>query len=529
MAKYLKLVVALMIVMSPIVSKADFVDETYISGQSFITAIAFSPNGQMYFFEKNTGTVKVVLGPDLVRSQPFFQFEVNNDGERGGLGLTFHPSYPDSPYVYCYVTIPQPVLENVIIRLVDSSGYGINPDTIFRAPITVVYSNHNGGNIHFGPDGKLYATMGENNQPPWAQDTCRVQGKILRFNYDGTIPADNPIYCAPIYAYGLRNSFDFCFHPITGALYASENGPDANDEINKILPGRNYGWPNVQCMSTDPSYQNPLICWTPTIAPTGIVLAWDSQIAEFNGKLLMTDWNTGTLHLLTLSQSGDSILSDEHIFSAGTGLINVKQGPDGCFYLASGDGSIIRFRPSYNAPSPFGLVSPADHAKIVNQNAFFSWENSTDPEGPVNYQFEISTENTFTAPFYTENTSNLISNAVSVDSIFSIAHLVYWRVKAIDGDDHITYGGLPMPSSRQIEILPPGDANASGILNGIDIIFLVNYLKGTGPNPEPLTAADANADCSINGLDVIYLVNYFKGGALPTRGNCAQLGIPVEK
>ena len=101
---------------------ADFIAEPYVTGQSFITSLAVSPDGRMYFIEKNTGTIKVVLGENSVRPEPFFDFDVNIAGERGGLGLTFHPEFPDSPFVYAYVTIPQPVLANVVVRLVDSAG-----------------------------------------------------------------------------------------------------------------------------------------------------------------------------------------------------------------------------------------------------------------------------------------------------------------------------------------------------------------------------------------------------------------------
>jgi len=505
-------------------ARADFTNEVYVSGQSFITTVAFSPDGRMYFIEKNTGLIKVVLGQNSVRPEPFFQFQVNNFGERGGLGLTFHPEYPDSPYVYSYVTIPSPVLANVVVRLIDSSGFGTHPDTIFRAPITVGASNHNGGNIRFGPDGKLYITIGENAQPSWAQDTCRVQGKIIRINYDGTIPDDNPIACAPIYAYGLRNSYDFCFHPQTGALYASENGPDANDEVNLILPGRNYGWPNVQCAPGNPNYEDALICWTPTNAPTGIVVAWNSQIPEFNDKLLMTDWNFGVLHLMSLSQNGDSILSDDPIFDYGSGLVDVDQGPDGLIYITTGTGSIIRLRPLSGTPSPFPLREPSRGETAVNRTIQFVWGQSIDAEGPVTYHFQIDEDTSFVAPLYEFNLSDT-STTFLTDSLFEFGERLYWRVAAIDSDSNVTYGGIPSPEKREMNILAPGDANGSGSVNGIDVVFMVAYLKGIGDPPEPLLAGDVNGDCAANGIDVVYLVTYFKGGALPFRGECSTTNL----
>jgi len=501
-------------------ASADFIDEIYISGQSFITTVAFSPDGRMYFIEKNTGTVKVILGQDSVRTAPFFDFDVNNAGERGGLGLTFHPEFPDSPYVYCYVTIPLPVLANVVVRLVDSSAFGTAPDTIFRAPITVGATNHNGGNLRFGPDGKLYITIGENAQPSWAQDTCRVQGKINRINYDGTIPDDNPFQCAPIFAYGLRNSYDFCFHPATGLLYASENGPNANDEVNLILRGLNYGWPIVQCAPHNPAYEDALICWTPTNAPTGIVVAWNSQIPEFNGKLLMTDWNDGNLHVMSLSAGGDSILSDDILFSTGLGLVDIEQGPDGLFYITSYNGSIIRLRPLANVPSEFPLLSPSAGETVVNNHTDFVWGQSSDLEGAVAFYLEIDDDASFLPPLISLEMAQDTAALFLTDSLFSLGSTLYWQVLAVDSDSNITYGGVPQAERRQLHILPAGDANGNGSLNGLDVVFVVNYLKGIGPAPIPLLAGDANGDCALNGIDVVYLVSYFKGGQVPLRGDC---------
>jgi aldose sugar dehydrogenase len=502
------------------VAKADFTHETYISGQGFITTIAISPNGRMYFILKNSGDIKVVQGPNSVRPQPFFHFNVNNSGERGGLGLTFHPDYPDSPYVYAYVTIPQPVLANVVVRLVDSLGYGTHPDTIFRAPITTSADNHNGGNIRFGPDNKLYVTIGENNNPLWAQDTCRVQGKIDRINYDGSIPDDNPIHCAPIYAYGLRNSYDFCFHPVTGALYASENGPDANDEVNLILPGRNYGWPIVQCESSDLDYVNALWCWTPTIAPTGIIIPSNCNIPEFNNKILMTDYNTGTLHLMSLNSAGDSILTDDHIYNIGFGLIDVDQGPDGDIYLTTSNGAIVRLIPTGQPTSSFPLYHPNQNGYAVFNQTRFIWGELNIPGQTPEYHLEFAADSNFAQPIFSLNVHGDTSMALYSDSLENFGMTMFWRVSALDDTGHVTFGGEPQPEHRRLNIVVTGDANGNGVLNGVDVVYFVNYLKGIGPAPNPVEAGDANGDCNANGIDVSFLVNYFKGGAEPFRGNC---------
>src|SRR5262249_10555176 len=141
---------------------------------------------------------------------------------------------------------------------------------------------HNSGNVHFDKDGLLYISIGDYGDATNSQNLNVPQGKIHRFKVtnDGLKPADgNPFPNSSIYAYGLRNTFDFTIDPISGAVFGSENGFHCDDEINLILPGKNYGWSEkygTQCFGTQPldlpNYMPPLLSYTPTIAPTGIVV-----------------------------------------------------------------------------------------------------------------------------------------------------------------------------------------------------------------------------------------------------------------
>lgn len=557
-----------------VTGQAAFISENYVTGQSFITTVAFSPDGQMFFIEKNTGLVKIVLGPNNVRPQPFYQFTVNSSGERGGLGLTFHPNYPDSPFVYCFVTQAGPPLANVIIRLIDSLGFGTRPETIFVAPIVTSATNHNGGNIRFGPDGKLYVTIGENAQPMWAQDTCNVWGKILRLNSDGSIPSDNPITCAPIFAYGLRNSYDFCFHRVSGILYASENGPAANDEINRILPGRNYGWPIIQCMSSNPAYENPLRCWTPTISPTGIVHAHNSLIPEFNGKLLMTDYNTGSLRLLSLNTSGDSITNDTVVYSVGFGLIDVEQGPDRFIYLTRSNGSIVRLRPAApQAPNIFDYYPTDTVISIAAGSSIDFGLQAGDPDGDTLYFSwyrngvvvgnNLSITLTFSAPG-TEMIKAVVTDGILADSISwqievhttggtppgpfsifqpedssaSVTRLTQFSWQAsVDSDTGsiIRYWLLLDSDTTFDNAIAIGDIESTFVSVATDSLELLGDIlfwkilaidndslirQGGIPMPEVrllriIPAGDVNANGLLRGSDVTFLVSYFKGTNQP--------------
>ena len=165
------------------------------------------------------------------------------------LGIALHPSYPAKPFVYVYATrMSGGSLKNQILRLTNRHGTGRDRRQIFS---TAASSNpyHNGGRIEFGPDGQLYAIVGEGHDAKNAQDLSNPRGKILRMTPQGDRPADNPIAHSKIFVYGIRNSFGFDFDPVTGELWETENGPECNDELNHIpVGGKNYGWgPRENC------------------------------------------------------------------------------------------------------------------------------------------------------------------------------------------------------------------------------------------------------------------------------------------
>ena len=130
--------------------------------------------------------------------------------------------------------------------------------TVIVDDLPIGASIHNGGRIAFGPDGKLYVTIGDTSRPETAQDAEALKGKILRYNPDGSILADNPIPGSPVYALGLRNPFGLAFRPETGELFATDNGPAGNDELNVIRAGANYGWPEAVGLTTDTRFTNPI-------------------------------------------------------------------------------------------------------------------------------------------------------------------------------------------------------------------------------------------------------------------------------
>ena len=228
-------------------------NESWITGLSSPTAFAQAPDGRIFVAEQ-TGKLRVIKNGVLLPTA-FHTFTVDSSGERGLLGVAFHPNFATNGYVYVYHTSTSGGSHNRITRLTASTS---NPDVsdgtvplIAALPMLSGATNHNGGAIHFGPDGKLYAGVGDNADSTKPQDLNDLFGKLLRLNDDGSIPSDNPfcqtqlLKCA-IWAYGLRNPYTFAFEPATGKLHINDVGQNTWEEIDVGGAGLNYGWPSSE-------------------------------------------------------------------------------------------------------------------------------------------------------------------------------------------------------------------------------------------------------------------------------------------
>ena len=307
--------------------------------------MAFAPDGRLFFNELRTGRVRVVENGQLL-VDPFVEVSVETSGERGLLGLTFDPAFASNGFVYVLHHTLGPPLRARVLRFTDFTNRGIDQTVIVDdLPST---NNHNGGNIGFGPDGMLYITIGDGENPANSQDPDSLNGKILRFNPDGSIPATNPFGgFRAAFNLGLRNSFDFDFHPTAGTIYASENGPDCDDEINRIVPGGNYGWRlDYPCGDTDPQFVAPLRRFTPTIAPTGVSFYTGSVFPQFQDDLFMVDFNDGRVQRFVVDETNMGQIVETSILADGTfgALFDIVEGPDGFLYFSSSD-AIHRFVP----------------------------------------------------------------------------------------------------------------------------------------------------------------------------------------
>jgi glucose/arabinose dehydrogenase len=320
-----------------------FRTELFLGGLSTPVTLAFAPDGRLFFNELDTGRVRIIQN-GLLLAQPFVDLAVDTNGERGLLGLALHPQFATNGFVYVLYSDPAGV--HRVLRFTEVNGVGANQTVIVdNLPSNTV---HNGGNIRFGPDGRLYITMGDSGVPANSQDPNSRAGKILRYNADGTVPADNPFGLSnPAFNLGLRNSFDFTFHPTAGTIYASENGPACDDEINRIMSGGNYGWrPGQPCGDTDPAFVQPLTRFNPVIAPTGITFYTSSVLPAFQGSLFMVDFIEGRVRRFVVNEANQGqITQSAVVVNGGFGaLFDIVQGPDGFLYFSTSD-SIRRIVP----------------------------------------------------------------------------------------------------------------------------------------------------------------------------------------
>lgn len=213
------------------------------------TAMSIAPDGRIFVAEK-TGALRVVKN-DALLSQPFLTVSVNSAGERGLLGVAFDPGFQTNRHIYVYYTTASAPIHNRVSRFTASSG---NPDVAAAGselPLldlpALGASNHNGGAIHFGNDGKLYVAVGENAVPDNSQSLSTPLGKLLRINADGSIPTDNPFYAQTsginraIWSRGLRNPYNFAVDPFNGRMHVNDVGQSAWEEVNLGVRGTNHG------------------------------------------------------------------------------------------------------------------------------------------------------------------------------------------------------------------------------------------------------------------------------------------------
>jgi len=333
-------------------------------------AIAFLPDGSMLLTERD-GRLRLVKNDKLVEPPISGVPEVRTDGNGGLMDVAIHPNFSENGLVYLTYTKPvergwgAPAL--AMGKLVD--GELQNTRDLL---VTEAYEGNSGlnGRVAFGQDGKVYMSTG-GRIGEVAQDPMSLRGKVLRLEDNGSVPLDNPFrnrldYKSEIYTLGHRNTLALIQHPITGEVWQHENGPNGGDEINILLPGRNYGWPEVSFgrfysggrvneHPTREGLESPLLVWLPAIAASGMAVYTGDKFPEWKGNVFIGSLRmggipgTGHLQRIVFNEKTEEIRRELMLTELRRRIREVREGPDGLLYLLTDeedDGALLRIEPA---------------------------------------------------------------------------------------------------------------------------------------------------------------------------------------
>ena len=297
--------------------------ETVITELDTVWELEWASQDDLFLTERrgrllrwNEGEIETIAKMDVVER-----------GESGLMGMALDPEFSRNSLIYlCYTRSQNGNLENVVERS-KVSVEGLTEGRVILDGMRASFI-HDGCRLAFGPEEKLLITMGDSSRASLSQTRDSLNGKVLRVNRDGSIPEDNPFDDSPVFTLGHRNPQGLDVRPGTEEIYISEHGPSSDDEINRLVPGENYGWPEVGGATSEKGYEPALWDWTPTIAPAGIAFT-DST------TLYLATLKESKLHKLRLNEDGE-IVSDEVVLGGFGRLRAITLGPDGrCLYIGT--------------------------------------------------------------------------------------------------------------------------------------------------------------------------------------------------
>jgi len=345
-------------------------------GLSHPWSMVWLPNGDMLVTER-AGRLRIirngVLDPEPIAGVP----KVQAGGTSGLLDIALHPKFASNSLVYLAYNTSKPkpagangsVYSTALARGRFDGKALLDVKEIFVAEPWANLSGGDASRILFAPDGTLFLSSSHHRDEKGPQDPMNDVGKILRLNEDGTIPKDNPFagkagYRPEIYSIGHRTVMGLTFHPTTGALWETENGPQGGDEVNIIQAGKNYGWPLVTYghdydgtplheREGPPNTVLPTIFWVPSITTSGIAFYTGDRFPAWKNNLFVGSMTvgriagTGHLERIVFNEKGEqrreSLLVDLH-----QRIRDVRQGPDGFLYLLTDEeaGSLLKIEPA---------------------------------------------------------------------------------------------------------------------------------------------------------------------------------------
>ena len=336
-------------------------------GLSHPWSLAFLPGGNMLITER-AGRLRIirdgVLDPKPLAGVP----KVHAVRNAGLFDIALHPKFAENKLVYFTYSKPREDGQSAttLARGKLDGAALTNVQDLFSTEWGTVLG---GSRIVFAPDGTIFMTTGAATGPA-AQDPNSDYGKVLRLKDDGTVPSDNPFvgragYKPEVYTLGHRDQLGLTIHPDTGAVFSNENGPNGGDEINLLLPGRNYGWPvvsygrnydgpRISDVPTRDGFEQPLVTWVPSIALSGMTFYSGDRFPAWKGNVFVGGMrqgeipNTGRLDRVVFNAKMEELRRESLLTDLHQRIRDVRQGPDGFLYLLTEeeDGALLRIEPA---------------------------------------------------------------------------------------------------------------------------------------------------------------------------------------
>jgi aldose sugar dehydrogenase len=328
-------------------------------------SMAFLPDGSILVTER-VGRLRLIQG-GILRPEPIGGVPAVHTGSQAGLfDIVLHPKFAQNNIVYLTYAAGTKSANGTQVARARFDGRTLQDlQVIFKAMPLKDTDNHYGGRMAFLPDGTFALTIGEGFEyREKAQDLTSDLGKIVRLNEDGSVPRDNPFVGQAsvrpeIYTWGHRNQQGLIFDEQSGRLYETEHGPRGGDELNIIVAHRNYGWPvitygmdysgaYVSPYTQRPGLEQPVIYWTPSIAPSGLAMYRGDKFPTWRGDLFVGALAFKHLRRVHLDEHGNVVDQEQLLNDLNWRIRDVRAAPDGYLYVCTdeADGRVLRLEPA---------------------------------------------------------------------------------------------------------------------------------------------------------------------------------------
>jgi glucose/arabinose dehydrogenase/regulation of enolase protein 1 (concanavalin A-like superfamily) len=414
-----------------------FAKKQLAGGLNHPVVFAFAPNGDIYVGEQG-GTI-LIYRNGAILATPLGTINTDGSNEKGLLGLAVDPNYATNGYVYVsYTTVDEHA--QLSRFTVQNSTINLSSEVVFMKGNQLQNPHHSANDLHIGPDGKLWWSVGDNVPSiSNAQTLSNIYGKILRFRLDGSIPSDNPFLHVPgavpaIYAYGLRNPFRFTFLP-NGQAMTEDTGSSYWEEMDTIQAGGNYGWDFYEGNCGSCGYINTAYAYghLPTDGAASAIAAYSGAVfpKQYDNVVFFGDYNRQDIEAVAFDPTYNTEVSDTVFDNAAGTIADLQEGPDGNLYFVSIFNNTFSEIYTTGPFPPTASISSSPNAGLAPLTVQFSSAGSSDPYGlPLTYSWDFgdgspastspnpshiyTTNGTYTATLTVSNGSQTASASIQV-------------------------------------------------------------------------------------------------------------------